>query len=55
LSTALPAPCYEVVLLAMRDPAVASRAKRLGMRSVLAVISDGTLNVGTLKLFNGRR
>jgi hypothetical protein len=33
----------EVLVLDMKDPAVASRAKGLGIRSVPAVVIDGTL------------
>ena len=36
-------PSCEVTVLDMRDPAVASRAKRLGIRAVPAVAIEGTL------------
>jgi len=36
-------PSCEVTVLDMKEPAVASRAKRLGIRSVPAVVVDGTL------------
>lgn len=36
-------PSCEVTVLDMREPAVASRAKRLGIRSVPAVAIDGKL------------
>ena len=36
-------PSCEVSVLAMKDPSVASRAKRLGIRSVPAVVIDGKL------------
>lgn len=36
-------PFCDVTVLDMRDPAVASRAKRLGVRSVPAVVIDGKL------------
>jgi glutaredoxin 3 len=36
-------PSCDVTILDMRDPQVASRAKRLGIRSVLAVVIDGRL------------
>lgn len=36
-------PSCEVIVLDMKDPAVASRAKGLGIRSVPAVVIDGKL------------
>jgi glutaredoxin 3 len=36
-------PSCDVTILDMRDPQVASRAKSLGVRSVPAVVIDGTL------------
>ena len=36
-------PSCEVTILDMKDPAVASRAKSLGIRSVPAVVIDGKL------------
>lgn len=36
-------PSCEVTVLDMKDPAVASRAKKLGIRSVPAVVIDGKL------------
>lgn len=36
-------PSCEVVVLDMNDPQVASRAKRLGIRSAPAVVIDGAL------------
>jgi glutaredoxin 3 len=36
-------PSCEVIVLDMKDPAVASRAKSLGIRSVPAVVIDGKL------------
>lgn len=36
-------PSCEVTVLDMKEPEVASRAKRLGIRSVPAVVVDGTL------------
>jgi glutaredoxin len=36
-------PSCNVTILDMRDPQVASRAKSLGIRSVPAVVIDGTL------------
>jgi glutaredoxin 3 len=36
-------PSCNVTILDMRDPQVASRAKSLGVRSVPAVVIDGTL------------
>ncbi len=36
-------PSCEVSVLDMNEPTVASRAKRLGIRSVPAVVVDGTL------------
>lgn len=36
-------PSCEVTVLDMKEPAVAGRAKRLGIRSVPAVVVDGTL------------
>jgi hypothetical protein len=51
-------PACEVTVLDMHDPAVAQRAKSLGIRSVPAVVIDGTLadccqgrgpDVGTLR------
>ncbi len=36
-------PSCEVTVLDMKDPNVASRAKSLGIRSVPAVVIDGTL------------
>ncbi len=36
-------PSCEVIVLDMQDPAVASRAKSLGIRSVPAVVIDGKL------------
>ncbi len=36
-------PSCEVIVLDMKDPAVASRAKSLGIRSVPAVLIDGKL------------
>ncbi len=36
-------PSCEVLVLDMKDPAVASRAKSLGIRSVPAVVIDGKL------------
>ena len=36
-------PSCHVTILDMRDPQVASRAKSLGIRSVPAVVIDGTL------------
>ncbi len=36
-------PSCEVTVLDMNEPAVAIRAKRLGIRSVPAVVVDGTL------------
>ena len=36
-------PSCEVTILAMNNPDVASRAKRLGIRSVPAVVINGTL------------
>ncbi len=36
-------PSCEVSILDMKDPAVAKRAKSLGIRSVPAVVVDGTL------------
>lgn len=36
-------PSCEILVLDMKDPAVASRAKSLGIRSVPAVVIDGTL------------
>jgi glutaredoxin len=39
----LACPSCEVKVLSTRDPKVASRAKRLGIRSVPAVVIDGKL------------
>lgn len=39
----LACPSCEVTVLDMKDPAVASQAKRLGIRSVPAVVIDGKL------------
>jgi glutaredoxin 3 len=36
-------PSCNVIILDMRDPHIASRAKSLGVRSVPAVVIDGTL------------
>jgi glutaredoxin 3 len=36
-------PSCEVTVLDMKNPAVASQAQRLGLRSVPAVVIDGTL------------
>jgi len=36
-------PSCEIIVLDMKDPAVASRAKGLGIRSVPAVVIDGKL------------
>ncbi len=36
-------PSCEVSLLDMKDPAIAARAKQLGVRSVPAVVIDGAL------------
>jgi glutaredoxin 3 len=36
-------PSCEVTVLNMQDPEVVRRAKRLGIRSLLAVVMDGTL------------
>ena len=38
----LACPSCEVTVLEMRDPAVAARAKALGLHSVPAVVVDGT-------------
>ena len=38
----LACPSCDVVVLDMKDPAVAARAKALGLRSVPAVVVDGT-------------
>ena len=43
LVKSLACPSCEVQVLDMNDPAVASRAKRLGVRSVPAVAIDGKL------------
>jgi glutaredoxin 3 len=42
-STGRPCPSCEVTVLDMRQPDVASRAKRLGVRSVPAVVINGQL------------
>lgn len=43
LINSITCPSCEVTILDMNDPKVASRAKRLGIRSVPAVVIDGKL------------